>query len=503
LPAFVGIVSNPDSYPMVKIFTIPFALMLLALSAGCSSVPVDQRAAVRDETLKSGEEIRDLFVRENPALEQELARAAGYFAARISGGKVIVGGANGIGVLVDNAGKSRTFMNASRVDLGVALGAGTARVLVILETGEALEEFRHGIRKFGFGAKVEVGEAGAKAHSLSGKGYRFLVASETGAAVTATAGMVSFSVNNDLTDAGVSDVSVPSTGFRTTDKQGEDAPRRWNYRLPFMAQKVVDKGYDLPLPYGAGLIYSFNDQEQSISELQVGINGRDKIPFQFVSFEKALTETHNVNAKIDAWLLPFLNVYATYGPLEADANIEFLIDGDGMLEHMGVDCGGLIRPRLCDRLENQTFLLPIHTTPGGTAWSLGGVLAGGWKGWFVTIPFNYSRVDLGDTIAEGDPIVTVTPRFGRNFVLGDLGNFAVFAGGNYLKSELQISGTYRIPVEDQELTFDYTVQQKNKDAWNLLLGFNWDINKQFSCNLEYDGFIGTREAVIAAVTWRF
>jgi hypothetical protein len=479
------------------------ALTLLALSAGCSSVPVEQRAAARNDIVKSGEETKSLFVSEMPGLEKELAAAAGYFAARISGGKVVVGSATGIGVLVDNASNSRTFMNATRVDVGVALGGGTDRILVILETREAFDQFRHGIRRFGFGAKAGVGEAGAKMHSFSEQGYKFLIIPETGAAITATAGMLSFSVNEDLTDSGVSDVSVPNTGFRTADKRSEDAPRVWNHALPFLAQKVIDKGYNLPLPYGAGLVFSINDQEQSISELEVGINGRDKVPFEFVTFDKAVTKTDSINAKVDAWLFPFLNVYAIYGPLEADADIEFLIDGNGMLEHLGIDCSGLIRPRLCDRLQDQNFLLPIHTTPSGTSWGLGGVLAGGWKGWFATIPFNYSRVDLDKTIAEGSPILTVTPRFGRNFVLGDLGNFALFAGGNYLKSELQISGTYRIPVEDQELTFDYTVQQKNKDAWNLLFGFNWDINKQFSWSMEYDGFIGTREAFIASVTWRY
>lgn len=488
---------------MLKGKHILVALMLVALAAGCSSIPVDRRAAARDQIVKSGDETKALFVREMPGLEQELAAAAGYFTARISGGKVVVGRADGIGVLVDNSNDSRTFMNASRVDVGVALGGGTDAILVVLETREVLDQFRHGIRKFGFGAKAGIGEAGAKMHSFSEKGYKFLSIPESGAAITATAGMLSFSVNEDLTDSGVSDVSVPNTGFRTADKQSEDSPRVWNHALPFLAQKVIDKGYNLPLPYGAGLIFSINDQEQSISELEVGINGRDKVPFEFVTFDKAITKTDSVNAKIDAWLFPFLNVYAVYGPLEADADIEFLIDGNGMLDHMGVSCTGPIRPRLCDRLQDQSFLLPIHTTPSGTSWGFGGVLAGGWKGWFATIPFNYSRVDLDRTIAEGSPIITVTPRIGRNFVLGDLGNLALFAGGNYLKSELQISGTYLIPVEDQELTFDYTVQQKNKDAWNLVFGFNWDINKQFSWNMEYDGFIGTREAFIASVTWRF
>jgi lipid-binding SYLF domain-containing protein len=488
---------------MSRFATLVVTMALLAVAAGCKTVPVDQRAAAREEALRSSEETKGLFVRDDPDLERELAAAAGYFTARISGGKVLVGGANGIGVLVDNASQSRTFMNATRVDVGVALGAGTERILVILETREALEQFRRGMRKFGFGAKAGVGEAGAKAHSFSEQGYKFLGSSETGAGVTATAGMLSFSVNIDLTDAGVSDVSVPSTGFKAADKQRDDAPRVWNYKLPFLAQKVIDKGYDLPLPYGAGLIFSVNEQEQTITGLEVGINGRDKAPFSFVSFDQTITKTDSLNAKVDAWLFPFMNVYATFGPFKGDAALDILIDGDGMLEHMGISCGGFIRPDLCDSLEGQTVLLPIHTTPSGTNWGVGGVLAGGWKGWFVTIPFNFSRVDLGPTFADGGPIITVTPRFGRNFSLGDLGNFALFAGGNYLESKLEISGTYRIPVGGEELTFDYTVQQKNKDAWNLLFGFNWDLNKQFSWNMEYDGFIGTRDAFIASITWRF
>lgn len=478
-------------------------LLALALCAGCNSIPVEQRSAARAELARSSDEAIASFVSENPGLDQELASAPGYFVARSSGGKVpVVGGATGTGVLVDNATHSRTFMNVTRVDVGVGLGGGKDRILVILKTRETFERFRRGIRKYGVSAEADVGAAGGAAHSFSGNGYKVLIASETGAAFTATARMLSFTVNIDLTDAGVSDVSVPGTGFRA-DKQGKDAPRVWNYALPFLAQKVIDTGYDLPLPYGAGLTYAFNDQQQLLTHLQVGINGRDEAPFDFVSFDKSITKTHSVNAKVDAWLFPFFNVYATYGPFDADADLDILIDGNGMLEHMGISCTGLVKPRICDSLQDQDFLLPIKTKPHGTAWSVGGVLAGGWQGWFVTIPFNYSRVDLGDTHAEGGPIVTWTPRFGRNFSLGDKGNFAVFAGGNYLQSELSISGTYRVPVADQELTFDYIVQQKNKDPWNLLLGFNWDINKQFSWNMEYDGFMGTRTAVIASVNWRF
>jgi hypothetical protein len=480
------------------------ALLLLASAAGCTNIPVDQRAAVRSEIVAASEEVRARFVSEVPGLEKELQEATGYFTARVSGGKVpLIGGARGRGVLIDNADGSRIFMNATRLDLGAGLGAGTYQILVVLETREAFEQFRAGTRKFGIGVGAAVDESGGMAESFSGDGFRFLMAGESGAALTASARSLKFAVNTDLTDVGISNVSVPGTGFTAGEDLDEDAPRIWDHSLPFLAQKVIDLGYDLPLPYGAGLVYAYNDQEQLITGLEVGINGREKEPFEFVSFDKALSRANSVNAKVDAWLFPFMNVYATFGWVDGTAPIDILIDGNGMLDHMGISCAGPVQPGLCDSLQDQDFLLPINTSFSGTTWGIGAVLAGGWNNWFVTIPLNFSRINLDSAKADGGPIVTAAPRGGYVFNLGRRGNLALFAGGNYLDAELQISGIYLVPVGEDELSFDYTVQQKNKDKWNLLAGFNWDFSKRFSLNMEYDGFIGTRTAFISSVTWRF
>lgn len=477
---------------------------MLALLAGCSSIPVDQRAAVRSEIETLGEQTRALFVARVPGLQDDLAAAAGYFTARVSGGQAtLVGGTFGRGVLADNATGSRTFMNATRFDLGAGLAVGSYRIMVILETREALEAFRAGTWKFGLGAAVAAGDAGGGVSSYSEEGFRFLITAESGAALTATARALKFSVNTDLTDTGVSEVSVPGTGFTEVDPQGADAPRIWGRALPLLAQRVVDLGYDLPLPYGVGLAYARVDQDQLISSLEVGINGRDKELFEFVSFGQATSTADSANLMFDAWLFPFMNVYATLGKVEGDADIEILIDGNGMLEHMDISCGGLLQNPLCPRLQDRDFLLPIPTDFSGTTYGVGATLAGGWSNWFVAIPFNYSEIDLDDATADGGPIFTLSPRFGRVFNVGRQGNLAFFAGGNYLDAELQLSGTYLIPVEDQELSFDYTVQQQNKDKWNLVAGMNWDISKRFAWSLEYNGFIGSREAFITSLNWSF
>lgn len=60
---------------------------------------------------------------------------------------------------------------------------------------------------------------------------------------------------------------VTGDQFATTATPGDKS-------LPFLAQKVIDQGYDLPLPYGIGLTFVNIDQEMLLTDLEVGINGR-------------------------------------------------------------------------------------------------------------------------------------------------------------------------------------------------------------------------------------
>ena len=96
---------------------------------------------------------------------------------------------------------------------------------------------------------------------------------------------------------------------------------------------------------------------------------------------------------------------------------------------------------------------------------------------------------------------TVTPRGGYMFNLGRAGNLALFAGGNYLDSDLTVDGSYTLPEAD--VTFDYIIDQQNKDSWNAVLGFNWDINRTLSWSLEYNGFVGSRTAWVSSLVWRY
>lgn len=472
--------------------------VLVALLVGCSTIPVDERPRFRAEVSYRAADTIESLTENEPEIRSLIDESEGYFVGRLTGAKIpVLGGATGMGVLYDNADSTRTFMNIDRFDFGVGVGAGKYRVLAVFTDREVLERFKKGAWKTAIGADTGAGAKGG-ASATGRRGMEVFFLGETGAMISTTARLVRLSVNTDLTDNGLSAVSIPGTGFRANDSQGEDAPRTWNHKLPFLAQKVIDLGYDLPLPYGIGVTYANVDQDMELDNLWVGINGSEEEPFEFVSFENANAQSESVQLKLDAWLFPFMNVFAMAGKVEGDAPLDVILDGNGMLDQIGADCSGFPPSPLCSLLQDKTLLLPITAAFSGNTYGLGTVLAGGWKGWFVALPINITYADMDTTDTEGVAI-TATPRFGRVINLNRWGNLALFAGGNYLKTELTITGQVSTP--DELLIIDYTIDQRNADRWNLLLGANWDLSKHWSWSVEYNGFIGSREAFITSISW--
>jgi hypothetical protein len=479
--------------------TVPWiAIPIFALLSACTTIPVDERAEIRDGINRDAGETIARMIEDDPEFKKRMEASAGHFVSRVSATKIpIVGGGYGLGVLHDKEDGSHTYMNITRTDLGAGLGAGRFRVVVLFENRETLEEFRGGVWKTGLGTESSAGTHSIGGQSVSGDGYSIHFLSDSGAALTLSARVVRLSVNEDLTGSAVSEVGIPNIGYDSVDDHGDSAPRIWDRKLPFLAQAVIDEGYDLPLPYGIGLVYANVEQAMLLDDLEVGINGRDEEPFEFVGFENAEAHSESLQLKLDAWLFPFMNVFALFGKVEGEAPMDVLLDGNDMLDHLGVECGTIPPDPLCVLLKDKVITLPITAPFTGETYGLGTTLAGGWNNWFVAIPGSVTYADMHGTSTEGLAI-TVTPRFGRVVNMGRKGNLSLFAGGNYLYADLTVVGT----VAYEGLTIDYTVEQENKDPWNALVGFNWDINKHVSWAVEYNGFIGSRDAFITSVVWR-
>ena len=480
-----------------------FALFLAVaiLLPACTSIPVEQRPDKRAELSRIGEEIVARAVEEEPGLQHALDLSAGYFAAEISAANVaVLGGGQGIGVLVDQQSGERTFLNVKRIDLGAGLGVYYYRVLILVQDRKVLERIRRGTWFHGVGADVATGKAGAADVRASSTGYTIHLLTDSGASIALTARSILLSVNRDLTDTGLSEISIPNIGFGIEDGREETTRRWWDHKLPFMAQKVIDKGYDLPLPYGLRGSYVSVEQDQLLDNLYVGIGDSGLVSIPFAEFTNAQSISDTYQAIFDTWLFPFMNAFAILGKIDGHAPVDVVVDGNGWLEALGIDCsrpGNLIP---CSLLQDKEFLLPIDAQFSGKNYGIGVTFAGGWNGFFFTLPMTYVYADMDGTNTDGAS-VQASPRLGYVFNLKSRGNLALYVGGSYLNTDLTVSGSVTVPGTD--FPIDYKMDQKNRDEWAAIAGANWNINRHWSVQAEYNGFVGSRETWIGSVTWRF
>jgi hypothetical protein len=272
----------------------------------------------------------------------------------------------------------------------------------------------------------------------------------------------------------------------------------WNYKLPFLAQRVVDMGFELPNPYGVAIIPARIQQDLILENLAVGINGPPDREIEFVDFGAPSVENSALQLKLDAWIFPFLNVFTTVGVFDGDANIPLKFDGVDLFPNL---CAATPNAPLCVR----TYSAVANPTYEGSNVSLGMTLAMGWDRFFVVLPVTYAWTDV-DIIDTTVTALNITPRIGMTGDMGDRGTVAVFMGATYLRAEVDIAGQVDLDTpggpNGDVTTLAFRISQRNKDRWNYLLGFNWDWNKNWSVMAEA-GFGGSRENFFAGVTYRF
>jgi hypothetical protein len=272
----------------------------------------------------------------------------------------------------------------------------------------------------------------------------------------------------------------------------------WHRKLPFLAQQVVDLGFELPNPYGVALVDAHIRQDLTLGNLVIGVNGPPDQEIDFVDFGAPTVENTAQQLKLDAWILPFLNVFTTVGVFDGDAVIPLKIEGPDLF------------PQLCAITPNspvcvRTYSAIAKPAYDGTNVAVGINLAMGWDRFFVTLPVTYAWTDV-DIIDNTVTALNITPRIGMTGDMGDRGTVAVFVGATYLRAEVDIAGTIDFETpggpDGNVTTLAFSISQRNKDRWNYLLGFNWDLNKSWSIMAEA-GFGGSRENFIGVVTYRF
>ncbi|SHJ22062.1 hypothetical protein SAMN05444000_10662 [Shimia gijangensis] len=264
-----------------------------------------------------------------------------------------------------------------------------------------------------------------------------------------------------------------------------DEPIVYDRKLPFFAQQAVDRGFSLPLPYGISGILVSNQQLQNITDLSVALSkgappppGTPLVPIPFVTLENVISKTDSAQVKLDAWILPNLNVFGSFGKVDGSANLDVVVDLDSMFP-----------PPVCTPID-PCGTATANFTAGIDARTLtiGATAVYGWDNFFLT-----GTASLTDTLGSSSDTVVrsqnASLRFGRHWIVNGKTVFAPYIGVSYLNYDQYIEGVTALAnafPDNDDLNVRYRARSTNVDKFSGVIGLNIGFENGMGVQMEYN-----------------
>ncbi|EDP8629747.1 hypothetical protein G6D98_003573 [Salmonella bongori] len=281
--------------------------------------------------------------------------------------------------------------------------------------------------------------------------------------------------------------------------------------LPFLGDEARKRGYELPEPFGLNINYmnigqNINVDSINFNGLALGPNGGIPLDNAFKinvghTREKSKTET----VKLDAWLLPFMNVYGLVGYTDGHSVSQI---GVGLMAKNG----HVFHPT---GLQNLKFKLDFK----GTTYGIGTTLVGGVGNWFTAVDANYTQTQF-DILDGSIDAFTVSPRVGYRFTTPGIdkmhlpsGKLNVWVGSMYQDVQQEFKGSLNdltmpsatlqrlVHMANYNNNGRFDVKQHLQSPWNVLLGAQYEITRHFNITTEF-GF-AERNSFFVAGEYRF
>ncbi len=265
------------------------------------------------------------------------------------------------------------------------------------------------------------------------------------------------------------------------DKSAAESSGRWPYALPFMADAAVERGYELPLPRGVSGIFYYVERDIEITDIRVGVDGA---PLRSVSKFLDLGSTSHVSvalARLDVWLLPFLDVYGLVGYVTNTSTTRGTVTLPTLLPGSGV----------------RTFTVSATTDLDGFVGGAGLTLAGGYREFFAMGDVNYSQTDIGFDDKFRALIGSV--RVGWNGKIQDVPT-RFWVGGMYWGTRSTAKASVDVPNVGR---VSFEADQGPVNPVNATVGGSVTLFRRWDAFVEY-GFNGKDvQAISAGLTFRF
>jgi hypothetical protein len=262
--------------------------------------------------------------------------------------------------------------------------------------------------------------------------------------------------------------------------------------LPLWGKEACECGSELPLPFGLSANVFSETADFHVPKVTLGgqggllnIGGLARVT------NAGIRETAST-ARLDSWLLPFLDLYAIGGN----------VDGQGDIT---------LRPGMLPILRTRGPKYDLKLQFEGPTVGLGGTLAAGFnpiKDRTTTVfglaDLNFTRtfLDFNHVVASLEPVdvmvlsmrLGVRERILKSPLLGDMYG-SLWGGGMYQRVQELMAG--RLGILD--LNFRANVQAVN--PWNTIVGGNLEIGKHITLTVEAG--LGNRKSLMLETTFRF
>jgi hypothetical protein len=286
--------------------------------------------------------------------------------------------------------------------------------------------------------------------------------------------------------------------------------------FPIWGRKVIEKGFDLPFPYGANIIYFYMNQGINLDNFGLSLGDNPLQRVDFIKFKDTKSVVNTVNARFDLWLFPFLNVYGLLGQGWSATTVH---------------------PTIV--LGEKEIPFTSEVTQSGIYYGFGLTGAVGIKKNWLSLDMNWTWTDL-ELLEKPVPARVIGLRYGRTFKFSKQRKMAVWVGAMHQKFQTETKGTIylkdalpgdkideiinipnepgfsELPQWQQDLinqivdaienrwntaTINYGMDKGPEAPWNLIVGLNYEHTKHWHFRIE-GGFI-VRYSLLLNVNYRF
>jgi len=304
-----------------------------------------------------------------------------------------------------------------------------------------------------------------------------------------------------------------SIGYELVIPEALPPRNRWSDFLPILGKEAREAGYLLPLPFGISVVGLTQKQPFTVSKIGLEIDGQqsdiinDFIDDSITAKNLEVSDT-TYNLRLDAWILPFWNVYGIVGKTKGKAELELDVNLELptlLLAATGIGSG--FNDKRCTSI-NLPYQGPapgdclvavegIQTTLhfNGTVLGYGTTIAGGYGDFFGMFDVNYTEADINIAIEKTQQTV-YSARLGWN---GSIGAYQGQLWVGAMKQDIEQQIAVSTPGNEVVVLID----QHTSSPVNYLIGAQWNITEEWAIIAETNFAFSDRQQFMMQLGYRF